>query len=53
LQLITLIEKAHKNNLDVTLLCGEEDFRGCHREIIMRELIKLKPEIKKLMVDKL
>lgn len=53
LHLISLIEKAHENNLDVTLLCGEEDFHGCHREIIMRELIKIKPEIKKLMVDKL
>ncbi len=41
--LLRLIKKASLHNLDVTLLCGEKDYHGCHRELIIERLRQLDP----------
>ena len=49
--LIKLIKKATAANLDVTLLCGEKDYHGCHREIIIEKCLALEPKLRDLLVQ--
>ncbi|MDO5561351.1 MAG: DUF488 domain-containing protein [bacterium] len=48
--LIKLIKKTTAANLNVTLLCGEKDYHGCHREIIIEKCLELEPKLKDLLV---
>ena len=49
--LIKLVKKAAAANLDVTLLCGEKDYHGCHREIILEKCLALDPTFAKFIAS--
>ena len=47
--LINLIKDTHQNNRNVTLLCFEETSSGCHRQLIIEEIVKIDHSITQLI----
>lgn len=41
--LTDLVKKCEKKKINVTLLCGEEDYYGCHRQLIVEKCLKIDP----------
>ena len=51
LSLMNLVKKAQQQGLNVTLLCGENDYHGCHRHIIMEECVAIDKNFQHCIAD--